>query len=99
MIKDYLIEGVLMPTYEYLHSVPRKRGCPKLFELVRKVLERDDPALCPKCGSLSERQLSMPALSFRGNGFYVTDSRNSSTKNNKSDDSPQKPHHTDAKND
>ena len=40
-----------MPTYEYLHSTPRKRGCPKQFELVRKVMERDDPALCPKCGN------------------------------------------------
>ena len=83
-----------MPTYEYRCLTPSKRGCRKQFELVRKVGERDEPALCPKCGSLSERQLSTPALAFRCNGFYVTDSRDSSTKSKNSGDTPQKPHHT-----
>jgi putative FmdB family regulatory protein len=32
---------------------------------------------CQKCGALAKRQLSVPALAFKGSGFYVTDSRKS----------------------
>lgn len=32
---------------------------------------------CEKCGAVAKRQLSIPALAFKGSGFYVTDSRKS----------------------
>jgi putative FmdB family regulatory protein len=28
---------------------------------------------CPKCGAKAERQLSAPAIQFKGSGWYVTD--------------------------
>jgi putative FmdB family regulatory protein len=32
---------------------------------------------CEKCGAVAKRQISVPALAFKGSGFYVTDSRKS----------------------
>ena len=32
---------------------------------------------CDKCGVVAKRQLSVPALAFKGSGFYKTDSRKS----------------------
>ena len=32
---------------------------------------------CDKCGAVAKRQLSVPALAFKGSGFYKTDSRKS----------------------
>lgn len=56
-----------MPLYEY-----KCRKCKHLFERIQKF--SDEPgADCPKCGSESERQLSAPAVHFKGTGWYVTD--------------------------
>jgi putative FmdB family regulatory protein len=63
-----------MPTYEY--------RCPKghHFELFQKMSE-EPRAECPECGSISERLLSGGAgFLFKGDGFYITDSRSSSYK-------------------
>ncbi len=30
---------------------------------------------CVKCGSAAQRQISMPAVIFKGSGFYSTDNR------------------------
>ena len=43
---------------------------------------------CTKCGVVAKRQLSVPALAFKGKGFYVTDSRKKSkSKKNLASDS------------
>lgn len=63
-----------MPTYEY--------RCPEghVFDEFQKIT--DPPvAVCPRCGSHAERQLSAGAgLVFKGSGFYVTDYRSESYK-------------------
>ena len=41
---------------------------------------------CPKCGRQSRRQISLPAVIFKGSGFYSTDNRKSGS-NGKSGDS------------
>ena len=57
-----------MPIYEYQcargHQYERSEGF-------------DAPAeqTCPTCGSRSRRQLSLPAVIFKGPGFYSTDNR------------------------
>ena len=58
-----------MPTYEY--------RCPKghTFELFQRM--SDEPvAACPECGESASRVLSGGAgFLFKGEGFYITDSR------------------------
>lgn len=70
-----------MPTYEY--------RCPKghHFELFQKMSE--EPRVeCPECGSMSERLLSGGAgFLFKGDGFYITDSRSASYKKEASQES------------
>ena len=57
-----------LPIYEYLcssgHHYERAEGF-------------DAPAqqMCPTCGSHSRRQISLPAVIFKGSGFYSTDNR------------------------
>ena len=70
-----------MPTYEY--------RCPKghHFELFQKMSE-EPRADCPECGSESERLLSGGAgFLFKGDGFYITDSRSESYKKEASKES------------
>ena len=60
-----------MPTYEYKctkgHGYEKQEGF-------------DAPARqkCVKCGSVARRQISMPAVIFKGSGFYSTDNRKGS---------------------
>ncbi len=42
---------------------------------------------CPKCGSSSRRLISMPAVIFKGSGFYSTDNRKGQAGNNGGSDS------------
>jgi putative FmdB family regulatory protein len=57
-----------LPIYEYQcargHQYERSEGF-------------DAPAVqtCPTCGSRSQRQISLPAVIFKGPGFYSTDNR------------------------
>lgn len=70
-----------MPTYEY--------RCPKghHFELIQKMSE-EPQAECPECGSISERLLSGGAgFLFKGDGFYITDSRSASYRKEASQES------------
>jgi putative FmdB family regulatory protein len=39
---------------------------------------------CPTCGKKSRRQLSLPAVIFKGSGFYSTDNRKSGGSNGRS---------------
>ena len=64
-----------MPIYEYRcsrgHQYERSEGF-------------DAPAeqACPTCGSRSRRQISLPAVIFKGSGFYSTDNRKGSVSGN-----------------
>jgi putative FmdB family regulatory protein len=56
-----------MPLYEYECLV-----CAHHFERIQRV--SDDPvATCPECGGAVHRLLGVPALQFKGSGWYVTD--------------------------
>lgn len=52
--------------YEYNHTGPRKRGCPKRFELIRAVAQRDEAAPCPKCASTKTERLKFQAFAIAG---------------------------------
>lgn len=60
-----------MPVYEYRcensHYYDKTEG----FDAPRQ-----QP--CPVCGSTATRQISLPAVIFKGPGFYSTDNRGSS---------------------
>lgn len=71
-----------MPLYEY-----RCAGCGKRFELLQKFSDPPE-APCPACGGRGERQLSPPALRFKGSGWYVTDYARKPTPAEKSESQP-----------
>lgn len=56
-----------MPLYEYKCS-----KCGHVFERIQKFSDKPE-ADCPECGSGAERQLSAPAVHFKGTGWYITD--------------------------
>jgi putative FmdB family regulatory protein len=56
-----------MPLYEYECFV-----CGHRFERIQRF--SDPPASeCPACGGSVRRLLGVPALQFKGSGFYITD--------------------------
>ena len=62
-----------MPIYEFLCQT-----CGTEFEMVRSFSDSTTPA-CPKCaGANVQRQLSRPAIHFKGSGWYINDSKNGS---------------------
>lgn len=72
-----------MPRYEY-----KCEGCGEHFELQQKFA--DEPlTIHEKCGGRVERLISVPALQFKGSGFYVNDyakgSGNGGSKKSESD--------------
>ena len=63
-----------MPTYEY-----RCTECGDHLEVVQSFA--DDPlTACPRCEGRLKKVFNSPGISFKGNGFYKTDSRGSSTR-------------------
>jgi putative FmdB family regulatory protein len=56
-----------MPLYEYVCS-----SCGHRFERIQKF---SDPPVttCPDCGGPVEKQISSPAIQFKGSGWYVND--------------------------
>ena len=56
-----------MPLYEYKCST-----CGERVEIIQRV---SDPPYdhCPKCGGEMKKQISSPAIQFKGSGFYKTD--------------------------
>jgi putative FmdB family regulatory protein len=61
-----------MPTYEYAC-----RSCGEHLEIVQSF--RDEPLTeCPVCGGTLRKVFSPVGISFKGSGFYRTDSRSSS---------------------
>ncbi len=57
-----------MPLYEYQCD-----ACGHRFELIQKFSD-PPPDACTSCGKGPvHRQLSSPAIQFKGSGFYITD--------------------------
>lgn len=56
-----------MPLYEYECFL-----CGNRFERIQKV-SADPVKECPACGGAVRRLLGVPALQFKGSGFYITD--------------------------
>ena len=56
-----------MPLYEYECEV-----CGRRFEQIQKF---SDPLVenCPLCGGAVHKLMSLPAIQFKGSGWYVTD--------------------------
>jgi len=69
-----------VPVYEYRcasgHHYDKTEG----FDAARE-------QACMVCGAIARRQISLPAVIFKGPGFYSTDNRSSSRGNGKSLDS------------
>lgn len=60
-----------MPTYEY-----RCKACGHTFDAYQAFT--DDPLTeCPECGGLVKKVFGNVGISFKGSGFYKTDSRTS----------------------
>lgn len=74
-----------MPLYEYLCA-----SCGHRFERIQKF---SDPLLteCPACGGKVEKQISSPAIQFKGQGWYVTDYAKSGKESSKSDSAMKTP--------
>lgn len=75
-----------MPLYEY-----KCVKCGHRFERIEK-LSAPTTQKCPKCGKKAERQLSSPAIQFKGSGWYVTDygGKSSSSSESAGDGAPAK---------
>lgn len=57
-----------MPIYEY--------RCPKGHEYERaEGFDAPTEQTCPSCGTRARRVISLPAVIFKGSGFYSTDNR------------------------
>jgi putative FmdB family regulatory protein len=66
-----------VPVYEYRcdsgHHYEKSEG----FDAPRE-------QACLKCGAIATRQISLPAVIFKGSGFYSTDNRKSDGDNGRS---------------
>jgi len=62
-----------MPLYDY-----RCRACSKVTE-VRHGFRESYDGVCPECGGSLARVFNPAGIVFKGSGFYVTDSRKSSS--------------------
>lgn len=58
-----------MPTYQYLC-----RDCENRFDTVQSIHD-DALTVCPECGGTIRRVLHPVGVTFKGSGFYRTDSR------------------------
>ena len=62
-----------MPTYEYAC-----KGCGEHLEVVQSF--KDDALTeCPSCGGMLRKVFGSIGITFKGSGFYKTDSRSSSS--------------------
>ncbi|WIK81151.1 FmdB family zinc ribbon protein [Micrococcus lylae] len=60
-----------MPTYAY-----RCKDCDHAFDIVQSFTD-DSLTECPECGGTLRKQYGSVGVTFKGGGFYRTDSRNS----------------------
>src|SRR5215471_8842620 len=56
-----------MPIYEYVCG-----SCKKKTEVIQRVSE-DPLKVCPHCGGKLKKAISVPAIQFKGSGFYIND--------------------------
>jgi putative FmdB family regulatory protein len=56
-----------MPTYEYTC-----RDCGHTFDIVQKMTD-EALTVCPVCGGRLRKVFAVPAIAFKGSGFYATD--------------------------
>jgi putative FmdB family regulatory protein len=72
-----------LPVYEYRCSAGH-------FYEKQQGFDAPNQHRCLECGKLAKRQLSLPAVIFKGSGFYSTDNRNGKRRNGGStgDESP-----------
>lgn len=70
-----------MPTYQY-----RCRDCGEDLEVVQSFSD-DALTTCPSCDGSLKKVFSAVGISFKGSGFYKTDSRSSSSSGSSSDSS------------
>lgn len=67
-----------MPTYQY-----RCRDCGEDLEVVQSFTD-DALTTCPSCEGSLKKVFSAVGISFKGSGFYKTDSRGSSSSSSSS---------------
>lgn len=73
-----------MPTYDY-----RCRDCGHSLEVQQSI--HDDPLTeCPSCGGVLKKVFSAVGISFKGSGFYKTDSRSGSSSSRSNGDTGSK---------
>jgi putative FmdB family regulatory protein len=83
-----------MPTYEYLC-----RDCGHGFDIVQSFKD-ESLTICPACGGVLRKVFAAPAISFKGSGFYATDSRKGSkSSESKHDGAKQESSKNDSKSD
>src|SRR3954467_6067725 len=71
-------EVLKMPTYEYAC-----KSCGQHLEIVQSF--KDEPLrVCPNCDGELRKVFSPIGITFKGSGFYKTDSRSSSSSSSKS---------------
>lgn len=58
-----------MPLYDY-----KCDDCQEIFE-IKKSFEDKSEERCKSCSTIMTRQLTVPAVQFKGKGFYSTDNR------------------------
>lgn len=66
-----------MPTYSYVC-----RACEHSFDIWQE-FSAEQETLCPECGGQLRKVFGQLGVSFKGTGFYRTDSRESGTKGSK----------------
>lgn len=64
-----------MPTYEY-----RCKDCDHGFEIVQSFSD-DSLTVCPECGGALKKVFGNVGITFKGGGFYKTDSRSGAASN------------------
>jgi putative FmdB family regulatory protein len=80
-----------MPTYEYVC-----RNCGHMFEIVQSM--SDAPlTICDVCGGELRKVFTAPSISFKGSGFYATDSRSKGGKHSEDTSSSEKSERSDKK--
>ncbi len=62
-----------MPTYEY-----RCKSCEHQFDIVQAFSD-DSLTVCPECGGVLKKVFGNVGITFKGSGFYKTDSRSAGT--------------------
>lgn len=70
-----------MPTYAYLC-----KDCGHTFETVQSFSE-DSLTVCPECQGRLRKKFGSVGVTFKGSGFYRTDSRSSSSSSGSSENS------------